>query len=58
MAAAAFHEAFRANPYIAVFICGYEVFEDVVECVHEIKDYQPGSIEESFVYCTKNGTFM
>ena len=51
--------AMSLNPFIAVFVCGYEIFVQVVEELDEI-DAHPatGSIEEAFVYCSKNSTFL
>ncbi|KDO25935.1 hypothetical protein SPRG_08590 [Saprolegnia parasitica CBS 223.65] len=51
---AAFEKAWSLNPYIAMFIAGYESFNAVVEYVDEIKAYDMGSIEESFLYCATN----
>ena len=54
IAAAALQHALSLNPFIAVFICGYEVFAQVVEYVDEIQTSLPGSIEEAYVYCSRN----
>ncbi|OQR97685.1 hypothetical protein ACHHYP_10135 [Achlya hypogyna] len=51
---AAFEKAWQLNPFIAMFIAGYESFNAVVEYVDEIKSFAAGSIEESFVYCATN----
>ena len=51
----AFENAFRLNPFIAVFIAAHKTFVDVVEYVPEIqRPAKSGSIEECFVYAAKN----
>ena len=51
----AFDKAFEINPFIPVFICGYEQFSQVVEYIDDISTVPvSGSIEECFVYCSKN----
>ena len=53
-------KAFQMNPYIPVFICGYEIFSEVVECLDEIEgEVRQGSVEECFLYCSRNiGVWM
>ncbi|KAF0700654.1 Aste57867_8832 [Aphanomyces stellatus] len=51
---AAFAKAWAGNPFIAMFIAGYDAFNAVVEYVEDIKAPKRGSIEESFVYCAHN----
>ncbi|CAK4070614.1 unnamed protein product [Aphanomyces euteiches] len=51
---AAFEKAWAGNPFIAMFIAGYDAFNSVVEYVEDIKSPAKGSIEEAFVYCAQN----
>nr|CCA19772.1 conserved hypothetical protein [Albugo laibachii Nc14] len=51
----AFHNAFKLNPFIAVFLAAHETFLEVVEYVDEItRPMKSGSIDECFVYASKN----
>ncbi|CCI44901.1 unnamed protein product [Albugo candida] len=51
----ALQNAFKLNPFIAVFLAAHETFLDVVEYVEEIRrPTKAGSIDECFVYASKN----
>lgn len=50
----AFKKAFKLNPFIAVFIIAHETFFEVVEYLEDIKNPEPGSIEEAFLYGSQN----
>ena len=53
----AFTNAFRLNPFIAVFLSAHKTFLQVVEYVDDIKEAPPGSIEEAFLYACKNSGY-
>jgi hypothetical protein len=53
----AFTNAFRLNPFIAVFLAAHKTFLQVVEYVDDIKEAPSGSIEEAFLYAYKNSGY-
>jgi hypothetical protein len=57
LATAELKKAFDANPYFLVWVVHENVFNQVVEYVNEIKEWetQPGSVEEAFVVAGRDG---